>query len=277
MGACSRALACCRRVAIAAADWVAVRLVAGRSVACGLRRGARLRVIVLWCLAPVVAAAGALLALAVPRQAGAAPSPAPASLPANCVVAAGTATCTFADVGAVQSFVVPAGVEPDRRRGRRGAGRGRRPVAGLRRFSSRRGGRERRHPARGAGGQRRSDARGVRRRAGRERRERRIQRRRRQRCEPGPVSGGGGGGASDVRTQPFGVGDRVIVGGGGGGGAGGLNDSVITATGAAGGAGGAGWCRLAWRGETPGVRRRWWRCGRYRIGRGRRQRGPVPD
>ena len=238
MAACSRALTCCRRVGVAAADWVVVRLVAARSVAGGLRRGARLRVIVLWCLASVVAAAGALLALAVPRQAGAAPSPAPASLPANCVVVAGTATCTFTFVGAVQSFVVPAGVSqivvaaagaqgadgapspeflfsvPGGAGGNGGIQRGALAISGgqtLEVFVGGHGGSAESGGFNGGGS-------GV---------------------SPGPVSGGGGGGGSDVRTQPFGVGDRVIVGGGGGGGAGGLNDSVTTATGAAGGAGGA--------------------------------------
>jgi hypothetical protein len=237
MGACSRALACCRRVAVAAADCVAVRVLAALSVVSGLRRGARLRVIVLWCVAPVIAAAGALLALAVPRQAGADPSPAPTSLAANCGVAAGTATCTFAEVGAVQSFVVPAGVDqivvaaagaqgadgspsrdfngsvPGGAGGSGGIQRGALAVSGgqtLEVFVGGPGGSDESGGFNGGGG-------GV---------------------SAGRVAGGGGG-ASDVRTQPFGMGDRVIVGGGGGGGAGGLNDSIVASPGAAGAAGGA--------------------------------------
>ena len=34
---------------------------------------------------------------------------------------------------------------------------------------------------------------------------------------PGSYSGGGGGGASDIRTAPYGFGDRIAVAGGGGG------------------------------------------------------------
>ena len=241
MGAGSRALAYCRRVGIAASDAVVVRMAEGRKAAADLRRGVRLRNVVLWCLVPVAAAAGVLLAVAVPRQAGAASSPAPASLPANCVVASGVARCTFAYVGAVQSFVVPAGVRqivvaaaaaqggagaaspsfnngatPGGVGGDGGIQRGTLSVSGgqtLEVFVGGQGGSDESGGFNGGGSS----------------------------TSPPPVNGGGGGGGggSDVRTQPFGLGDRVIVGGGGGGGGGGLNDGV-TPAGAAGGAGGAG-------------------------------------
>jgi hypothetical protein len=241
MGGFSRAFAYCRRVGIAAGDAVLVRLAAGRKAAADLRRGVQLRVVVLWCLVPVAAAGGVLLAVAVPRQAGAASSPAPASLPANCVVASGMATCTFAYVGAVQSFVVPAGVSqivvaaaaaqggagaaspsfnngatPGGVGGDGGIQRGTLSVSGgqtLEVFVGGQGGSDESGGFNGGGSS----------------------------TSPPPPNGGGGGGGggSDVRTQPFGLGDRVIVGGGGGGGGGGLNDGV-TPAGAAGGAGGAG-------------------------------------
>jgi hypothetical protein len=251
MGGCSRAFAYCRRLGIAASDAVVVRLAAGRKAAADLRRGVRLRVVVLWCLMPVAAAAGSLLALAVPRQAGAVSSPAPASLPANCVVASGVATCTFAYAGAVQSFVVPAGVRqivvaaagaqggagaaspdfggvaPGGVGGDGAIQRGALAVSGGQTFEvfvGGQGGSDESGGFNGGGGG----------------------------TSPGPVSGGGGGGGSDVRTQPFGLGDRVIVSGGGGGGGGGLNDTVTDAPGAAGGAGGAGGAGSPGGARSPG-------------------------
>ena len=194
------------------------------------RRRPGVRLVVLWSLAAVVAAAGWLVALAVPRRGEAEPALASASLPANCVVASGTATCTFTYVGAPQAFVVPAGVSSvvvgvDGAQGAAGEGADSNSAGGdggiqagtlavtpgetLEVFVGGDGSTGGYNGGGGDSGQ--------------------------------AIPGGTGGGASDIRTSPFGLGDRVVVaGGGGGGGAEGYVSGPTTTPPGPGGAGGAG-------------------------------------
>ena len=205
------------------------------------------RTIGMWCLAPFVAGAGGALGVVVADPAGAALPRASASLPAGCVVAAGTASCAFAYSAQPQSFVVPDGVPSiavtvDGAQG--GTGRG----GAYEGETTPSGGEGAIQAATLAvsggetlevfvGGQGQNSAPGCAYQTG---------------CTGGYNGGGdgsgqvyacctgGGGGASDLRTAPFGSGDRVVVAGGGGGGGGGPEYSGPQTTFPSGGDGAAG-------------------------------------
>jgi len=201
----------------------------------------------MWALVVTVGlACGALVAFAVPGEVAAAPSgPAP-SLPENCMVATGTATCSFGFAGSPQAFVVPAGISsitvaadgaqggaassgvtgvPGAAGGDGGVQTGTLTVNGgdtLEVYVGGQGGDDGNEVGgyNGGGGGTRT-------------------------AIDGTVAGGGGGG-SDVRTSPFTLTNRVVVAGGGGGGGGsGGNAAVFGGEGSnvggpPGGAGGAG-------------------------------------
>ena len=209
----------CRVGATAGIGLVARLVAAPIAAAARFRRRVPVRLVVLWSLATVAGVTGGLVALAVPGQGSAELAPPPGSLPANCAVAFGTATCTFTYVGAPQYFVVPAGVSSivvgvDGAQG--GAGQRAGGAGGIQAGALAVTGGEQldvfvgsTHGYNGGGA--------------------------------GGFASGGGGGASDIRTSPFTLGDRVVVagGGGGGGGAGDVSGPTLTPPGA-GGAGGAG-------------------------------------
>jgi hypothetical protein len=195
---------------------------------------------------PVVLACGALVAFALPGEVAAAPSGPASSLPTNCMVAAGMATCSFGYTGSLQAFVVPGGISsitvaadgaqggaassgvigvPGAAGGDGGVQTGTLTVNGgdtIEVFVGGQGGDDGSELGgyNGGGGGTRI-------------------------AIDGTVAGGGGG-ASDVRTSPFTLTNRVVVAGGGGGGGGsGGNAAVFGGQGSnvggpPGGAGGAG-------------------------------------